>query len=1495
MKKTTKYFKLLSIIVAIVIGLQLLLVILLHIPWVQTKVLQISVNQLSKMLDTEVSVQSIHLRPLGTTLQVQGVFIADGNNDTLLFVDNTAVNLSLLPLIHKRVEVESVSLQNFYLNAYQQEADSTFNYEFVLDALSSDSPSDSTSSSAFAISIDNIRLQQGRIHYKTLSPETSDNTISSQFNVSDIQMDSIYAELSVPLIADAKKEVQIRQLSFVEHSGFQLSNLSLGASIEKDSLSINHFQLQLPHSFFTLSEVAFGFDSKCFTVSLEPSFLFAKDVSSFWNPLTTLSDTLYLKGKLFGRLPAITLDTLQLALGQHIALQASGEIDDYTQYHQSLMSFDLQQFRINPKGVSTVMNLFSPQESIPDIIPQLGTIRMKAVAQGTLEDLDVRAEAWTRAGALHAKGVFATDSTFSRYKLQADLSTAGLRLDRLGFDPLKNLSAVSHVTFEQSDVDSLNVGVQTTVTALGYNQEVFENIHLALAYTPQQTSLIANADMPQGDFLLRWTMTQDSLTNHTLEGTLNNIKTDLFFPYEPWENPQLTMQFTGQIQEHKTQGYSGKISVDKLSIKDDTQSFSTSDIVFLASRTAQDNGYLTLTSSLADARIAGKVIPQQLYDDFSLILYRYLPQFVSSTRSRKPATNLFDFSLKTKDISSLMSMLNIPFVQGQPISLFGKVDAPAKRFTLSMNAPSFRYNQYIVQGTTFRLSTATEGLSVEGSSRFFDGTNRGEVELMATALSDTIQIQINGSNDADGLFVGGQIDSYVYFSRDKKRLLETYLMIEPSMIYVNDLRFLLTPAQVLNREGRTTISDLGFRLEGKEYLHIEGAVSDNVSDTLSIRLSQSRLKPLLTALNTTYIDGYINGKIDVIAPLGNVQILTNPLVAQDIVVYDDTLGTATLISQWDSQRQGMWIQANVSKNQHTLLQAQGLIEVADTVKTDLSLTASKIDLSPFQPIVGDMLTQMRGFLSSEISIHGAVNDPSIQGWIGVDQGLFTLDYTNVTYSISDTITLKPEGIGFENLHVVDNQGNKAIVDLNLNQQKGGDMHYTIQAKMDNFLALNTQNRTDSLYYGRVGVSGDMLIEGDASQVDVKMRVQNAGRSQFSVLIPQSETAIDYKGVVYINTPDQANTDSLEFKIPDKVKQSTSSSSPLNVKVGGVANINENIQLNIIMPQITGSTTLQVAGRGQVEFDYNDKNEIIRAVGNYELTSGTVRLDLKQLSGIVFTIQEGSKLMFRGDVMQTSFDITAYRQVRADLATLDASFANDGNMTSTRTDVQCVLGLSGNMNQMNLSYNIVLPNASDDVQQKIKALLVTEEQRVQQFVYLLFTGSFYNGTTSNVDTNIGNSVMTSVASGAISTALSSAFEKILGDKWEIGTDLSSSDGTMNSMNVSVNVSTRFLDDRLRVKTNLGYRSGSEITGSNESLVGDVSIEYQLTNYLKLTAYNKENDKYYQTGNITQGVGIVYTREASKLRSLFRLFRKRKKEPKNVTNTTQSEPSKVDTFK
>lgn len=1449
-----------------IVVLNVLLYLLLLIPAVQQSVLRFALNRIRPVIKTEVRIDRIQLR-LFNQVRLEGVYLEDRAGDTLLYAKEFSASLDTWKLLQNKVEVKGISLDKFTLNISKRNPDSDYNYQFLIDAFASQDTV-KKEPSKMTVSIDNIDIRRGRFRMDTKSePETP-----SQFNVSHIALFNLDARLSLPSLASESLDIRVSKLAFADKSGLNLKEANFMLQSKGNLFTAKDVVLKLPNSTMDLPLAEFDILSHKIKLQINPSSIQPKDLAAFLPNLKYLKKQVRVSGNIKGKLPLIAADEFYLAYGNELELKANGKISDYSQYKTAMVKLSVGSFRTTQSAIRDIVRISNPTFSLPKNLKSVGDIRLKGTAEGTLGHLNLVSDVWTKQGAVALKAVFHSDTAFQRIGAKGRLATQNFNLRPFASPKAGRISAQANFDFIANGSDKVSLKADGQINSVEYEKESYRNIRFAVNYGPTAISGSVNAEMSQGKLKADFKMLEGKSPAYVVDARVERLHLNTFYKYDKWNNPFLWVDLKANVTGDIASGFVGGIQLENIRFEDGDVLFSPGLIRLEAGKTESKNDFMELTSTFLNARAEGKLHLGTIADEVQQIAHRYLPQFILPVKGSMPGKNDFKFAIQTKETKQIEQIFGSPLSLRQPLTASGSINTVSKFVDIQLKAPLLKYDKADIKESFLNFSNEDAQMNLEAHARYFNGDNRMEFDLNSHAESDTIRSQINFSNETPDLTVGGQLDSYTFFTRNEQKGLVTHLSLEPSMVYVNDLRFLLNPATITQEENRLFISNLGMRVEGKNYLNINGVVSNNESDTLLVHFTDAKLASLLTAFSVGDIDATLNGVVHIASATGSPQIFTDKFLMEDILVKGDSVGSLDVASKWRNDLKAMDLDAHILRKGAHLADAKGFVYLGDTLRLDMNLKTDNMPIDWAQSFTSAYLNKVKGRISSDLTVKGALPVPNVDGWIGIKDGLFGIDYTNVDYKVSDTIRISSDKIGFNGLKITDAQGHEAFMDALFQHDEFEKYEFKLNLRFKNLMVLDTQSRTDSLFYGRMFATGTALLEGDNSRMDIKLDVSNAGQSTINVLLPQSADAVQYQGIVYVNTPPQ------DTLVVEKKGVSRKMDAAVAMKLFSKLKVSDNLSLYVLLDPTNGNS-MQVEGNGEVEFNYDNITGDMRAYGNYVVSKGKVKISLQQLSNMEFEVQEGGTLTFRGDPLQTSFNITAYKDVRADLATLDQSFATDNNVSSTRVPVRCVLGIKGDMDQMTLTYNVELTEASDDVKQKVKALLVTDEQKIQQFVYLLFAGSFYGNSDNNLAQDLAvNGMMSSFASGALSKTLDGMFARVLGDKWNVETDILSKDGTMSNLDVNVNVSTKMLQDRLRIRTNFGYRSSSETTGS-ENLVGNLDLEYLLNRAFKLKVYSKENDKYYRQATTTQGVGIVYTKEAKKFRDFWNFLRKKKKAPQD----------------
>ncbi|MFT4016356.1 MAG: translocation/assembly module TamB domain-containing protein [Agriterribacter sp.] len=132
-----------------------LMAVLINTTFFQNFLVKIAANQLSKDLETEVSIRHVNFA-LFNTMNLEGVYIQDQNKkDTLLYAGKIKVNITDWFFVKDQAEIKYIGLEDAIVNMHR--TDSVWNYEFLVDYFSS--PSTGKKKKQFALLLDKVDLK----------------------------------------------------------------------------------------------------------------------------------------------------------------------------------------------------------------------------------------------------------------------------------------------------------------------------------------------------------------------------------------------------------------------------------------------------------------------------------------------------------------------------------------------------------------------------------------------------------------------------------------------------------------------------------------------------------------------------------------------------------------------------------------------------------------------------------------------------------------------------------------------------------------------------------------------------------------------------------------------------------------------------------------------------------------------------------------------------------------------------------------------------------------------------------------------------------------------------------------------------------------------------------------------------------------------------------------------------------------------------------------
>ena len=1437
-----------------------ILYVVLSIPFIQNKLVHFASQELSSMLNTEVTVSEVRLS-LFNKVSVKDLYVEDQSQDTLVYAHSLGARINPINLIlQNKLKINKVELDDFFINVNAPDSISNYNFQFIVDSFSSDSDTTKvdTTSSAMAVVIDGIKISRGRLAYKIKTEEET----PEEFNPSDIYVTDFEASVSIRSIDMEQLDIHINDVSAKEKSGLEISKLQGHVLSDSSRIRVESLLLALPNSHLATETVFYDLKTDEFGVSTTDTEIAPSDLIAFLPSLKHLDQPLNLEAHINGKLPSVTVDKVVLTYGREALLEGDAFITSYEDLENTDLGLRINKLELTPKGVESFAKLGDETFVRPAMLDTLGRVSLQGNLSGKLKDLHLKTSARVKPGSLQLVADGRIDTTFTKFAIKANLNTKGFDLvPFVGPDAgIGKLSAHIDLDANQRGEGTLEAKLKGRIDSLEVMHGAVESLPFAAYYNPKKMGFGVDAKLHFGQIMAGLEMTTADKPDIKFAMRVKNVDVDHFYENKYWNKPMLNFDVRGELIEFDIDDLNANILIKDLKFADTDFNYEPGPITLTAWKDFEDVKYISLNSALVTANLKGQYKFSTLMDEYEEMMHKYLPNVFSTDKTvhQHHHGNDFVFDFTLQNTEKLGYILDLPLDIVKPLTVKGEVDIPNHRIDIDGRLPLARTSSLEFKDVQLYVANLDSLFSISLNTGM--GMNGGNynLDLDVRGLDNQMRSTFTISSDAKSISLNGRIDATGEFTLDEKGQLVSTFEVIPTGMEVGKFFMNILPAKIVQTGDRIKIDDVGIGVNDQKYLDINGYISPSDQDSLFISFEKAQIADLLQGFNVNDIYAEIDGDIVATNLMNAPELYTKDFKIKDITLYKDTLGTINLNTIWSSEKGGINLYSNMVQRGKQVAMMEGIVKpISEEVNLHVDVERFPVDWA--KPFAEGILSDISGDISSHFTIKGKFNAPVTEGFLGFNNMKIKLDYTNVSYYISDTIDITPDRIGFDNLVLRDNEGNMATANARLTHRNFKDVKYNLRLRASNLMVLNTQSRTDSLFYGKLFASGNIRIDGNDQGINLDMDLRNGKKSNLNVTIPQVSEASEYKSVVFINIP--------EDKLPKEDtrwrREERQAEEDIPIKLKVKLAVDPELSLGVIIDPVTGDK-MNVKGKGTIDFNYDMSKNLMTAFGDYNITDGLVRLNLQNISKLEFKIKEGSKLNFIGDPFNTKFDIVAYRRARADLRTLDISFEQDN--ASPRVQVDCLLGIAGDINKMDLTYDIELVGATEDQVRKVKSLVNTDEIKIKQFAYLVASGTFYSNTGSS-GANFSDGMWTSLASTALSSGLNAVFGNMLGDSWEFAADISDNDK-------SVMASTHLLDNKLKLSANVGMRSESNATASDNSFIGDFDAEYKLNSIWTLKAYSHTNDRFYRQAPTTQGVGIVYTREGATFKRMFQTIGRRR---------------------
>jgi translocation and assembly module TamB len=184
MRKSAKWI---GRFILVLLLLAILFIVLLHTPFAKNLVRGKLEAYLTTKTGGRFHIAAINYR-LPKWIEMNGVAVQNQSGDTILVGQKLRIDINLLKVFRGRYEINKLELEDVYVSAVKKPGDTTFSYQFLIDAFTTKSDTLKTTSTPLSLSLQDIHILRSGFRY--IDPQTG-VSLNTKIGKLDLQIDSI--------------------------------------------------------------------------------------------------------------------------------------------------------------------------------------------------------------------------------------------------------------------------------------------------------------------------------------------------------------------------------------------------------------------------------------------------------------------------------------------------------------------------------------------------------------------------------------------------------------------------------------------------------------------------------------------------------------------------------------------------------------------------------------------------------------------------------------------------------------------------------------------------------------------------------------------------------------------------------------------------------------------------------------------------------------------------------------------------------------------------------------------------------------------------------------------------------------------------------------------------------------------------------------------------------------------------------------------------------
>ena len=1422
------------------IVLYLLLIVLMHLPSVQTFLGKEVAEALADKFGTKVEVGKVNLGFFNRII-VDDVMMYDQQGDSLIYASRLSAKIDYIAATQGKISVSSAQIFGLRANLYRQTAKSPANFQFVLDSLAS---KDTTHHKPLDLHIGSLIIRRGAIAYnqRDVAPR------SGVFSPQHIRVSELSSHILLNHVTDNSIDLLLKKLSFKDESGFKLQSLHFKLQADRQKATLKEFRLLMPRSELVLDDLkaTYRFEGKRFIPEslrfeggIQQSKITFADVASLVPALRHFDDAVFVSSRFSGTAKSISVPSLNLRTSSgSINLQARGSYSHASSH--PAWNADIANLNLSPAGVEFLAEDLGSKVKIPKEILHLGTIHLTGKAKGYEKVLSAKGNIETDAGNISLQAIKNDD------RIKASVDTRGVNLGRI----LDNRKLGTVEARIDAHGTMKHIFAKGNIARFDYGNYDFHNIEIDGDYdmkTLRGTASIADPNVNlsvKGDYQLGSRL-------YALDAAINHLRPTV------------------------------------LGMKMHDPSYSLDNISISANNKGKE-GHLDIEAPCVSLYARGQYDLTTIYGSIMRLVADKLPTIPGISKHAAKGYNDFTLQANITSAEVLQRMFGLPLSLSLPVHINGNISDAEKNVNLYINAPNFSWDGSAFHDASIELNTISDSLRMEARiSQGLPYEKAPVYRLRAAAADNNLSTLLYYANQSSKLPITGKIDARTQFFTSDNGATGVHVTVNPSEIMLGEKKWLLNPADIIYRKNELTVDMLNFS-HGDQHIIINGKATPQATDSIVADLKDVDVAYILNLVNFHSVDfaGKASGKAVVKSIFQTPEAYAN-LDVKDFVFENGPLGTLHAKAAYDNQEGQINIDATAEDGPEHLTVINGYVSPKRNY-IDLGIEAHNTSLKFMENFCGSFLNNVEAWCKGKLNVVGDLKNINLVGDV-VAHGRMHMKQLGTDYTFNHLRAHAiPDDIQFEGDSIYDSHYNGkhshfALIRGGIHHKHLTRLSYDLDIDANNFLGFDTHEFGDDTFYGTVFATGTVGIHGKSGEtiIDIDATPEPHSIFVYNVASPDAISAGSFihwnDATPYIYRPYSPDSDK------DKKKDSSSDFSS-DMRINFLVNTNPNLTLKLMMDDQTGDY-ITLNGNGVIRANYYNKGGL-DMFGNYVVDHGQYKLTIQNIIKKDFDFQPGGTIAFGGDPYNAPLNLQAKYTVNG-VPLSDLSIGRSFSSNNIRVD--CLMDITGTSGAPKVDFSMDLPTVNSDAKQMIYSVINSQEEMNQQVLYLLGIGRFYTQTKNNQTSEDASQqsqtslAMQSLLSGTISQQINNVLSSFVNSSnWNFGANISTGDEGFNNAEYEGILSGRLLNNRLLFNGQFGYRDNANAT---QSFIGDFDLRYLIfpNGNLSIHVYNQTNDRYFTRNSLnTQGVGLIMKKDFFNLRDLLGIKKKSKNKGKEDKN-------------